>query len=128
MWEADVESQLMLAQTFSLYNPHKIFSSIFHFSEARLTHTIPFGTAIPPQKKQLPKLPKSSIQKRYEWTSRPIIDDEKTLICSKNLTSNVRKVSLIFSPTHHLLSKAASILQRHDELVKGVLLPSFVTK
>ena len=118
---------------FWLANPHKIFSLIFiYFSEARLTYTIPVSTTIPPQQKQLAKPPKSSIQKRYEWTSRPVIEDEKTLICSKNLTSDVTKFSLIYSPTHHLLSKAASILQRHDELhdelVKGVLLPSCVTK
>ena len=118
------------SKRFWLANPHKIFS--YYFSKARLTYTIPVSTTIPPQQKQLAKPPKSSIQKRYEWTSRPVIEDEKTLICSKNFTSDVRKFSLIYSPTHHLLSKAASILQRHDELhdelVKGVLLPSCVTK
>ena len=92
------------------FNFYKI-NSTFLYSERCLNSTIRLCTAFTPQKDLL----KSSTY--YKSTSKSIANKEITLISPKKASLS-RRVSLIRSPTHHLLSNVAALLT-YDGLVKG---------
>ena len=82
-----------------------------------MTYVATLGSANVPANNDFHKQEEPSTNINYESTSRLIEDNEKNLIPFE--TSRTGD-SCIYSPTHHLLSDAASILRR-DGLVKGEL-------
>ena len=92
-------------------------SNFFPCSKKSLTYGATPVSANVPAPKRLCEQQEPSTNFNYESTSRIIDDNEKSLIPFKTSRTGA---SCIYSPTHHLLSDAASILRR-DGLVKGEL-------
>ena len=91
--------------------------NLFPCSRKNLTYVATSERAKVPAHNDFRKQQEPSTNIDYESTSRLIEDNKKSLI---PFESSRTGDSCIYSPTHHLLSDAASILRR-DGLVKGEL-------